>query len=214
MTIISFPFSFSIMLHKKSHFLSFLLIMNCTVLCPIGLYSQRPKTPTEEQCWCHNHWQRAEFNKAMGNSFPKEGNDVWRQEDSSTGPKAPRCTRGRMHWRCPRHTHEHTDVYINADVINWTVSVNVLNTVIQCHRKKAKKRCNFWRHELLIVCLDCPPVTPFLPAWRQQTGLSAKPPHHQRSPHSLVWGDKRLRVDYRISGILHPGWHYSGNKNL
>lgn len=65
---------------------------------------------------------------------------------------------------------------------------------------------------------DCaprrPPVTAFLPAWRQQTGSSAKPPHHQRSPHSLVWGDKRLHVDYRISGILHPGSHYSGNRNL
>lgn len=71
MTTISFPFSFSITLHKKSHFLAFLLIMNCAVLCPIGPSSQRPKTPTEEQCWCQTHWQGADFNKAMGNSFFK-----------------------------------------------------------------------------------------------------------------------------------------------
>lgn len=82
MTTISFPFSFSIMLHKKSHFLAFLLIMNCAVLCPIGPSSQRPQTPTEEQCWCQTHWQRADFNKAMGNSFSKEGSGVWRRDDS------------------------------------------------------------------------------------------------------------------------------------
>lgn len=45
MTTISFRFSFSIMVHKKSHFLTFLSIMNCTVLCPIEPYSQRPLPP-------------------------------------------------------------------------------------------------------------------------------------------------------------------------
>lgn len=60
MTTISYSFPFSIMLTKLSHFLACLLIMNCTVLCPFGSFSWRPKL------WCQTPWQRLDFNKAMG----------------------------------------------------------------------------------------------------------------------------------------------------
>ena len=47
MTAISFPFSFSITLHEKSHFLACLLIMNCAVLCPTGPFPPRGQKPPQ-----------------------------------------------------------------------------------------------------------------------------------------------------------------------
>lgn len=46
----------------------------------------------------------------------------------------------------------------------------------------------------------------FLGAVGQQAGLMASPATLPSAPpHGLVRGDKRLHVDYRISGILQPG---------
>lgn len=149
MTTISFPFSFSITLHKKSHFLAFLLIMNCTVLCPTGPSSQRPKTPTEEQCWCQTHWQKADFNKAMGNSFSKEGCSVWRQDDSqirgwrhSNAHKAG-CTRDTPFL----FTHMSTEICVQTLMswIGWSLWKYIMSCCII-----TEELCNSWSYEQLI----------------------------------------------------------------
>lgn len=82
MAAISSCFSFTI----TSHFLFYLLIMNCTVLCPIGLFSQGLRIPIKSNADV-SCYLSADFNKAMD--------------------KFKVCVDGKTTFKCKTETHRH-----------------------------------------------------------------------------------------------------------
>lgn len=158
MTTIFSPFSFSITLHKKSHFLAFLLIMNCTVLCPIGPLLPEAKNPpqrnnvdvslTDRELTLIMQWEI---------HFQKEGSSVWW--------KTRRLLHMRLNARAMQTKQQaricaHTDTSTNTDVISgqslWEYITSCCGII--------KELCNMWPCGAADWASSRPSITAFLPA--------------------------------------------------